>query len=155
MFFPTSTVVLTILAAVTTAAPTPSTLSQRAGEPVPKPIPNTCTTDYPFPPLGTTQGYIPTVSAKEALFYSSYYDLPSPNKTESAEFCLQQCYGYGYSTECKCAFWAENVEVPKDYYGGGPPRTACLFFNRTLEAADFEKATTGQATTPFAANIHC
>lgn len=74
-----------------------------------------------------------------------------------AEQCLQQCYGYGNHVECKTAYWAENVVVPKGYYGseGGYLATACLMFDRVLGVQDFVAAPEGQGTGAFAASIQC
>jgi hypothetical protein len=71
--------------------------------------------------------------------------------------CLEQCYGYGTSTECHSAYWAENIPVPAGYYGspGGQLETACIFYTRALTAADLEAAPEGQGTSSFARNIAC
>lgn len=152
-----STLYLSAFAALATAVPTRTNLEARAGGPVAKPIPSTCTIAYPIPTFNADPGYLPAPSTSSALFYGAYYPSPSSNKTALAEQCLQQCYGYGDSTECKAAYWAENVEVPKGYYGspGGTYDTACLFYNRTLTTADFIVAPEGNGTTPYAADLSC
>ena len=75
-----------------------------------------------------------------------------------AQQCLQQCYGYGTSTECLGAFWAENIVVPPSHsYGGagGQLETACIFYTRALTEGDFEKAPEGQGTSAYTRNIAC
>jgi hypothetical protein len=153
----TSTTLFAAFATVAMAMPTSNNVQARAGGPIAKPIPSSCTVTYPIPTLDPSQGYIPAPSTNDALFYGAYYPSPSTDKTALAEQCLQQCYGYGDSTECKTAYWAENVEVPKGYYGspGGTYNTACLFYNRTLTKADLVKAPEGKGTTPFVADLAC
>ncbi|KAH7062823.1 hypothetical protein BKA63DRAFT_429239 [Paraphoma chrysanthemicola] len=141
-------------------APAPPTaashIERRAGAPPIIPIPLTCTITNPLP-TSSSAAYTPAPSSNDALLYSAYYPSFSKNKTEMAEQCLQQCYGYGHHVECKTAFWAENVIVPAGYYGilGGQLSTGCLFFNRTLVSSDFEIAPPKQATDGFAGNIAC
>lgn len=74
-----------------------------------------------------------------------------------AQQCLQQCYGYGTHVECKTAYWAENVTVPKGYYGseGGYLATACLLFGRVLGEGDFVGAPEGQGVGAWAAVVEC
>lgn len=152
-----STILLSAFAVLTAAAPTASNLDPRAGGPIAKPIPSTCTVTYPIPTLTAEQNFIPKPSTNNALFYYAYYPSPSSNKTALAIQCLEQCYGYGDSTQCKAAFWAENVEVPAGYYGGpgGNFETGCLMFNRTLSKDDLVEAPAGEGTTPFLADIQC
>jgi hypothetical protein len=128
----------------------------RAGGPAIVPIPPTCVVTNPFPD-SSSASYIPGPSTNDALFYSAYYPSFSTNKTEMAQQCLEQCYGYGYHIECKTAFWAENLVVPAGYYGtpGGQLSTGCLFFSRELTSSDFVAAPVGQATDAFVRNIAC
>ena len=79
------------------------------------------------------------------------------NKTEAAQTCLKQCYGWGDHTQCKGAYYASNIEIPEGYYGspGGQFATGCLLFKRTLESADFEAAPEGQAVNAVVGNIAC
>lgn len=151
-----STIVLMAFAALASAAPTSSKLIERAGGPIAKPVPLTCNVNYPIR-LFSGLGYIPNPSTKDAQLYAAYYPSPSSDKAAMAIQCQEQCYGYGDSTQCKAAFWAENVEVPAGYFGspGGTYNTACIMYTRELGAADFELAPGGKGTTPFAVNIQC
>ncbi|KAF2790194.1 hypothetical protein K505DRAFT_352113 [Melanomma pulvis-pyrius CBS 109.77] len=151
----TSTIILTTLAAFTLALP--SSISRRAGGPAAVPIPPSCTVTDPVPTATSDETYLPAPAADDALIYNAYYPSPSTNKTALSEQCLQQCYGYGNIGECKTAYWAENVPVPVGYYGspGGQLETACLFYNRPLQAADFVVAPEGQATDVSVGVIQC
>lgn len=153
----TSTILVVALPALASAIPLLTNIVPRAGGPIAKPIPSTCTVTDPIPSLTPGQGALPLPSTNNALLYSAYYPSPSENKTEMAEQCFQQCYGYGDSTECKTAFWAENVVVPAGYYGGpgGYNMTACLFYNETLTTEEFDITDGSQGTTPAAADIQC
>lgn len=153
----TSTLLVVALPAFAAAIPLWTAIIPRAGGPIAKPIPSTCTVTNPIPSLSPGQGALPLPSTNNALLYHAYYPSPSDNKTGMAEHCFQQCYGYGYSIECKTAFWAENMVVPKGYYGGpgGNIMTACLFYNRTLASEDFDITDGSEGTTPAAANIQC
>ncbi|KAF2180489.1 hypothetical protein K469DRAFT_692693 [Zopfia rhizophila CBS 207.26] len=150
-----SIIIITALATLTTALPTTSNkVEARAGGPVAKPIPSTCTVNGPLP---TGESHVPSPSTSNALLYYAYYPSPSTNKTQMSQQCLEQCYGYGDSTQCKTAYWAENMVVPAGYCGspGGNLETGCLMFNRTLTSAEFIPSTPGQNTSPFAGNIQC
>lgn len=159
MFFAASTLYMFLaLGPVISTAPTFSTLSARAGGPIGKEIPASCDVTHPIPSLSEVKGYLPTDSALEALLYPAYYPSPSTDKAQMSKFCLEQCYGYGNSTECQAAYWAENVEVPEGYREGIPEGTyltACLLFTRPLLPNDFIDAPAGEGTTAFAANIKC
>ncbi|KAF2662352.1 hypothetical protein K491DRAFT_772936 [Lophiostoma macrostomum CBS 122681] len=150
-----STIVLATLSAFGAAMPTSNNIA-RAGGPVAKPIPSSCTVT-PLIPTNPTQGYLPAAEAYITLLYSAYYPSPSSNKTELAQECLEQCYGYGDSTECKTAYWAESVEVPSSYYNSPPGtyETACLFFKERLDDTDFTPDAEGHGTSPYAATITC
>jgi hypothetical protein len=144
-----------VLAALTTfGAAMPTSNNARAGGPIAKPIPSSCTVTSLIL-TGSTQGYVP--AAAVSSFYSAYYPSPSSNKTAMAQQCLEQCYGYGDSTQCKTAYWAESVEVPSSYYNSPPGtyETGCLFYNQTLSPTDFVTAPEGHGTTPYAATIQC
>jgi hypothetical protein len=143
-----TTTLLTTIVALTAASP----LTPRAGGPAIKPIPSTCTITNPHP-AGTN--FVPALPAGEQPLYAAYYPSPSTNKTLLSEQCLQQCYGYGDSTECHASFWAENVEVPQGYRGAGNIMTACVLFTRPLTANDFEDAPAGQATDAYTRNLAC
>jgi hypothetical protein len=153
----TQTILLTALAACAIALPTSNHLRLRAGGPAIKPIPSTCNVTNPLPITDCDSTFLPGPSTNDAVLYYAYYDSLSTNTTSLAEQCLQQCYGFGDSTQCKAAFWAENMVVPAGYYGspGGNLETACLMFNRALTSADFAAAPEGQATSPYAGNIKC
>ncbi|KAF2877402.1 hypothetical protein BDV95DRAFT_589993 [Massariosphaeria phaeospora] len=146
-----------LFAAFAAAAPMSDHVHKRAGGPIAKPIPSTCTVTNPLPTSSGAETYQPAPATSDALLYSAYYPSPSSNKTALAEQCLQQCYGYGDSTQCKTVYWAENVVTPAGYRGspGGALQTGCVFFNRTLVNADFVPAPAGQATDAFAGNIQC
>lgn len=100
---------------------------------------------------------VPTASANNDILYSAYYPAPSTNITMMSLQCLEQCYGYGDGSQCKTAFWAEKMPVPKGYYGsaGGKLETACLFFTRALGEDDFVSAPDGQASNAFAWSLQC
>lgn len=158
LFSTTTTTLLTTFATLTSALP--ATLTRRAGGPAIKPIPSTCTLSDPYPQSTSTSAppsFLPAAAAKSVELYAMYYPSPSTNTTQMAEQCLQQCYGYGTSTECHAAFWAENVAVPAGYYGspGGNLETACIFYTRALTEADLEVAPEGQGTEAYARNIAC
>lgn len=123
------------------------------------PIPSTCAVTNPLPNTSSNSNtsYIPAPSTNNDILYNAYYSSFSTNATEMATQCLQQCYGYGTHTECKTAFWAENMLVPKGYYGGegGYLATGCVMFERELGAGDFEVAPEGQGKSAFAGTIKC
>ncbi|KAF1965483.1 hypothetical protein BU23DRAFT_561032 [Bimuria novae-zelandiae CBS 107.79] len=151
-----STAVFAAFATLTSALPT--SLKARAGGPAIKPIPASCTVADPFAQTTSApSNFLPAPSAKSVELYAAYYPSFTTNTTKMAEQCLQQCYSYGNSTECKGAFWAENVAVPKGYYGspGGQLETACVMYTRPLTEADFEAAPKGQGTSATARNIAC
>ena len=154
----TSSTIFTAAAICSLASALPtSDLISRAGGPAVKPIPANCTVTRPLTPAAPPC-YLPAPAATTtALLYSAYYPSFSSNTTQMALQCLQQCYGYGNPGQCKTAYWAENVVVPKGYYGteGGYLSTACLMFDRALTGADFVAAPQGQATDAFAATIEC
>lgn len=168
-FVITTLVMRTIFTAAATAAfcslasalPT-SNLTPRAGGPAIVPIPSTCTITPLAPPTSSNnnnnnQSFLPAPATADASLYSAYYPSFSSNKTQMAQQCLQQCYGYGDHIECRTAFWAENVVVPPGYYGteGGYLATACLMFDRVLSEGDFVGAPEGQGTGAFAATVEC
>ncbi|KAF1960837.1 hypothetical protein CC80DRAFT_265616 [Byssothecium circinans] len=146
---------LTLFTALTAALPT-SHLTPRAGGPAILPIPSTCTVSNPR--SATPATFLPSAELQStALLYSAYYPSPTSNKTQLAEQCLQQCYGYGNHVECKAAFWAENVVVPPGYYGspGGQLMTACLMYSRAVTEADFTQAPKGEGTDAYTRNLAC
>ncbi|KAJ4292048.1 hypothetical protein N0V90_009947 [Kalmusia sp. IMI 367209] len=151
-----STTLFTAFAALTSALPT--TLTQRAGGPAVKPIPDTCTLNNPYEQsTSAPTDFLPAASAKSIELYAAYYPSPTTNTTQLQQQCLEQCYGFGTSTECKGAFWAENVPVPAGYYGspGGQLETACVFYTRALVETDLVAAPQGQGTSAYARNIAC
>ncbi|KAF1828577.1 hypothetical protein BDW02DRAFT_643382 [Decorospora gaudefroyi] len=147
---PTPTI-LAATATLSTALPT-TPISPRAGAPYIIPIPPTCTITNPLPPCPSS---IPAPTTQ--TLYTAYYPSFTTNTTAMALQCLQQCYGYGNHTQCKSAFWAENMVTPQGYYGsqGGQLQTACLLFGRELKAGDFVGAPEGQGTGGVAGNIFC
>lgn len=130
-----------------------------AGGPAAVPVPENCTVTNLTPTLGhmRNESYIPTADARNDILYSAYYPSSSTNATAKSLQCLQQCHGYGDGSQCKTAFWAEKMPVPKGYYGspGGQLDTACLFFTWKLSDVDFEAAPKGQALNAFAWSIQC
>ncbi|KAJ5058003.1 hypothetical protein J3E74DRAFT_366852, partial [Bipolaris maydis] len=138
-----------VLCSLVSALPT-SNLDPRAGGPAIVPIPSTCTVTPLAPPTTSSsssnnnnQSFLPAPGTTDASLYSAYYPSFSSNKTQMAQQCLQQCYGYG----------DHNVLVPPGYYGtqGGYLATACLMFDRLLGQGDFVAAPEGQGTGAFAA----
>lgn len=148
-----TTLITAAFSLLASAHPTLDTVFPRAGGPAIVPIPSTCTVTSPLP-RGPDTSYLPTSTA---ILYNAYYPSFTTNRTAMAEQCLQQCYGYGYHTECKTAYWADNVVVPEGYYGtpGGQLSTACLFFSEALSEIDFVVAPAGQGTDALAGNIVC
>jgi len=150
-----SGILAAMFAALTVAAPA-SNLVQRAGGPVAKPIPDTCTVDDPYESsTSAPSAFIPAASSSEIQLYAMYYPPYTSNSTQMAQQCLEQCYGYGDSTECKGAYWANQVLVPEGYYGSGTLETACVFYTRALAADDLVAAPEGQGTDAKARNIVC
>ncbi len=142
-----------VLAAISTIASAWPTVQIRAGGPAIDPIPDNCTVTHPAP---STPNFRPTASTLDDLLYQAYYE-PAVKST-AAQTCLEQCYGYGDHTECAGAYYAENVPVPKGYYGSDGNQMSpagCLMFNRTLTADDFEPAPAGQAISAFTGDISC
>jgi len=137
-------------------APVPAIL---AGGPAIVPIPSNCTVTNLAPTTGQmrNESYIPTLDASNDILYSAYYPSPTTNATQMSLQCLQQCHGYGDGSQCKTAFWADKMPVPKGYYGspGGQLENACLFFARTLTDEDFTAAPEGQASNAFAWGLEC
>ncbi|USP74665.1 uncharacterized protein yc1106_01939 [Curvularia clavata] len=142
------------LCSLASALALPTSNLPRAGGPAIVPIPSTCTVTQP---VAATPSFLPAPATTAATLYSAYYPSFSSNKTQMAQQCLQQCYGYGTHTECKTAYWAENVVIPKGYYGteGGGLATACLMFDRELGQEDFVLAPEGQGTGAWAGVIEC
>ncbi|KAF2730843.1 hypothetical protein EJ04DRAFT_514972 [Polyplosphaeria fusca] len=153
----TSTILLSAVAAIAAAMPASQPIEARAGGPVAKPIPSSCTVSSPLP-TSSSATYLPDTSkTSNALVYYAYYDLPADNPEQLYQQCLEQCYGLGVNPPCVAAYWAQQMVVPAGYYGGagGNLDMACLMYNRTLTAADFVQAPSGQAVTPMAGDIHC
>ncbi|KAF1939984.1 hypothetical protein EJ02DRAFT_456440 [Clathrospora elynae] len=150
-----TTILAAALCSLAFALPS-SLIRPRAGGPAIIAIPSTCTVTNPLV-TASDASYQPAPATSDDLLYSAYYTSFSTNKTEMANQCLEQCYGYGYHVECKTAYWAENVAVPAGYYGstGGQLETACLMFSRVFTAEDFVAAPQGQATDAVAGNIEC
>ncbi|KAF2469698.1 uncharacterized protein BDR25DRAFT_304399 [Lindgomyces ingoldianus] len=155
MFF--STLLLAGLVSLTVALPTSSSIESRAGGPIARPIPSTCTVTNPLPTAESSMTYQPGPSTAGALMYYAYYSSYTTSTTQMQQQCFEQCYGFGDSTQCKTAYWAQNLTVPAGYYGspGGNLEIGCLFFNRTLTTGDFEAALAGQAVGAYAGNIQC
>ncbi|KAF2264048.1 hypothetical protein CC78DRAFT_253526 [Lojkania enalia] len=150
-----SIVVSAALAGLAAAMPT-APFAERAGGPAIVPVPPSCTVTHPLPSTTSSdQTYKPCSSTDDVSLYSAYYPSFSTNTTFMAEQCLQQCYGYGDHTECKAAYWAENLVIPEGYRGAGGIATGCLFYTRELHESDFVVAPANRATTPFAANLKC
>lgn len=151
-----STTLFAALATLTSALP--SSLTKRAGGPAVKPIPSTCKVSSAYEQSSSAPSdFLPAASAKSAELYAAYYPSFTTNTTQMSQQCLEQCYGFGTSTECKGSFWAENVPVPAGYYGsaGGQLETACVFYTRALTEDDMEAAPKGQGTSASARNIAC
>lgn len=136
-------------------------VAERAGGPVAKPIPSTCTVINPLPhaACGTANvdGYKPNPTfVNLSLLYSSYFESFLPVETQ-AQQCRQQCYGYGASGDCVSSFVAYNVPVPVGYMGseGGQLETACLLFSDYLTPVQFIQGAEGQYVNGTAASIYC
>ncbi|KAF2201484.1 hypothetical protein GQ43DRAFT_35400 [Delitschia confertaspora ATCC 74209] len=152
----TSSIILPVLLGLTSALPT--TLNARAGGPAITPIPSTCSITSPFPvDAAADQTFQLKEETRKSILYEAYYgDIDYDREAKSLE-CFQQCYGYGYHTECQGAYWAEKLIVPKGYYNteGGVLSTGCLMFTRPLTAEDFVVAEPGRNIKAAAANIAC
>ncbi|KAF2433575.1 hypothetical protein EJ08DRAFT_731539 [Tothia fuscella] len=144
-------VIATLLLA-TSASP----LSPRAGAPVAKPIPSTCSivdpvlctstsscppVSYePFRPTTTTL----TPASVGPFIYAYYLPLDSflvTNGTQSSllKTCFETCYGYGNTGDCKSVYQAYNYPAPPRFGGpGGDLTVACLMFNRVAGIEEFE-----------------
>ena len=153
----TFTSVTTLLLALTNANP----ILPRAGGPIAKPIPSTCTIKNPFSHTNctstNTSGYKPSLAFTSAhTIYDAYYTLPTPAE-ELWTQCSQQCYGYGEEGDCKSAVFANEVPVPEGYFGakGGELVSACLLFDQYLTSEDFESAVEGQWVDERAGSIRC
>jgi hypothetical protein len=136
----------------------PNPLHARAGGPAIVPLPPTCTLTSPLPttPIAPRTWGL-TEQAIQSLLYQAYYGDGEYNQTKEFQMCSEQCYGYGLGVECKAAFWAEKLIVPKGYYNspGGFPSVGCLLFTRPLTAEDFTIAPEGQSLHPMAGNLKC
>ena len=138
-----------------------SPLVERAGGPIPKPIPPTCTVTNPLPGAngGTANvnGLMPNPNfVKANLLYQAYFENGGSPR-EQAKECSEQCYGYGNPGECKSSFVAFKVPVPKGYFGstGGQLEIGCLLFSEYLHPNDFVKAKEGEYVKATAADISC
>jgi hypothetical protein len=164
-----------LLATATIAAALPA-LSPRAGAPIPKPIPSNCTIANPV--LCTSAAFCPPVSytpfrptnstlapALAGPFVYGYYLQPDSfqvvSQSPSALFqtCLETCYGYGNTGDCKSVYQAYGYPTPPMYgEPGGDPSVACLLFNRFLHISDFEVVLAGERgnlTAPRSGDIQC
>lgn len=143
----------------TDALPTTTMIIQRAGGPAAVPLPPSCNLTNLAPTLRQMgdETYIPSTTANNDILYAAYYPSYSTNITTMSLQCAQQCHGYGDGSQCKTAFWAEKMVVPKGYYGGsgGQLETACVLFNRTLETKDFEAAPKGNALNAITWGLLC
>ena len=153
-----STILLGGLFSVASALTIPSeALHERAGGPAFVPLTPNCTAaQFLYTTLdGTT--FQPKAEVKaESLTYQAYYGNGVYDREKETRGCVEQCNSW-YPKECTSAFWAEDLVIPKGYYGtpGGSLSTGCLFFKRPLMAEDFEVAPEGQAERFYAANIEC
>lgn len=136
------------------AAASPMTLVERAGGPIAKPIPKSCTVTNPLP---GRNGFKPSPAfVKANLVYEAYFETAATPR-QQARICAQQCYGYGVPGDCKSSFFAQNVPVPKGYYGspGGQLEEGCLLFSEFLEESDFVAAKPGTYIKASASDIDC
>ncbi|KAF2094228.1 hypothetical protein NA57DRAFT_60861 [Rhizodiscina lignyota] len=159
MLFITDVIALAavFLAVSTTASPIQQ-LHQRAGAPIPKSIPSSCTVTNPIASLAFVSysstpaaRYRPTNATKTSQLYAYYLDpssfqVTSSNSTSVFAQCLQTCYGYGNTGECVAAYMAYDVPTPPMFGApGGNPSVACLMYSRMLGGGDFEAVPEGTA----------
>ncbi|KAK3082282.1 hypothetical protein LTS18_007838 [Coniosporium uncinatum] len=161
---------LTLTIFTTLASTSPITLPStsphiRAGGPIGKPVPSNCTVSSPLPTTNdtatnSTASYKPTAARLNTTLYE-YYLPPSTatyqNSTTLFTNCLEQCYGYGYTGDCKAAYLAYDVPQPPLYGApGGNPSIACLMWAKPLTSGDFEEmAGTGNWTGAVVGDISC
>lgn len=88
--------------------------------------------------------YLVTLTSGGPSLYAYYLQPDSflvTNSTAAQLFqkCLETCYGYGNTGDCKSVYQAYNYPAPPMFGGaGGDPTTACIMFNRTMTITDFE-----------------
>ena len=138
-----------------------SPLRSRAGAPAITPIPANCTLVNPLPHASkscgnaTVTGWKPSPAAMNNTAYSFYLSQPDfYSYADRYEQCLEQCHGL---TGCKGAVFANNVPVPKGYYGskGGELDVGCVMFKSYLTPNDFVPAEAGTWINATAGNIYC
>ncbi|KAK0284887.1 hypothetical protein LTR35_000222 [Friedmanniomyces endolithicus] len=140
-------------------------LTPRAGAPLFVPIPANCTIINPLPHakcghtgVGTVNGYMPAPNFTAShLAYAAYFDAPY-NQTFQSKLCLEQCNGYGYTTNCKSALLAYQVPIPKGYYGSPGNETsptACLLYDAYLDPNKFVAAPDGKFVNETVGSIYC
>lgn len=141
MQFQTTALALVAGASIVSAGPV---TSKRAGAPIAKPIPGTCSV-YDSEPSGCTydcagpgnKHYKPTDNTvKNTLLYQyqlgmTDYQVTSKTPDQLFEKCLETCYGYGYSTECHGVY--QSFNVPTDY----SPVYICQMFTTYLTENNF------------------
>lgn len=142
--FTTLSLLLTL--PLTSSTPLPLHLHPRAGGPAIKSIPPTCTITNPLSNLtsptssnATTATWAPLDSTRASQVYAYY--LPEPywqNASTVWAQCLQQCYGYGNTGDCRAAVMAYDVPAPSLHGApAGQLEIACLMFGRAIGEADF------------------
>lgn len=129
--------------------------ARRAGAPEAVPLPSSCTTYNPLLALEPTN-YAPAPSfLNESTIYAFYLYHDSPAVTGAYTKCIQQCHGFGNDT-CKAIFYASAVPRPPMFGSpGGYLTTACLMFDRFVEADDFVIAESGTYDSPVVACLSC
>lgn len=158
LFGALSFVATSLFAVLSTSSPVPS-LQTRAGGPLAKPIPAECSVTNPLADR-RSDCWQPKVSTRPNQIYAYYLPMSTfeyRNRTDIWTQCLEQCYGYGYTGDCKAAFMAENVPSAPVYTApGGDPSIACLMYNRPLTRGDFGRPTArGQYVNAEVGDISC
>ena len=150
------TLLLALLAPLALSSPIPSDLAPRAGGPVGKPIPDTCSTPSITPATPTWAFKTSPEFATANLVYS--YSLPAESSVDdstASQQCLEQCYGFGDPGECKSILYAHDVEY--NIHGSTGKGTSCQMFRERITPEVLQPVTDGSYayTAAKAVDIDC
>ena len=138
------------------ASPLPTiSFHRRAGGPIGAPVPAQCATPEIKPALGG-ESFKPTSDFTTSSQIYSYY-VPSDDQAtdDQAGFrqCLDSCYGFGSTGECKSILWAHDVTYT--VRGSTGKGTACVFFSAKHLPSTLEGTADGSYADAHAVNIDC
>lgn len=136
-------VALSLLSSLLMASAKP--LNKRAGAPIPLPIPSNCTIMDSNDCSGNTCApskhfRANTATIQESQLYAYYLPMDDPQVTQKSpnqlyQDCLETCYGYGLSGDCKSVWTSTFVPtiqtVPQEAY-------ACELYSVYLGPANFQ-----------------